>query len=135
VKAYRKLAREGFLPPVLTWWVTGLQALVVVDGRARLAAAWAQGVPAPVLTLVEVNPAHVDDGVQRWVSSYEATTFGIRNLPGERADRAHAYLSRRLADALESIRTRGITRAWPLPGGTAQWQAIADAHGWGQSSG
>ncbi|HET9656706.1 MAG TPA: hypothetical protein VFP72_15235 [Kineosporiaceae bacterium] len=135
VKAYRKLALEGLLPPVLTWWVTGLQSLVVIDGLARLAAAWAEDIPAIVLALVEVDPARVDADVDQAVAFYEQTTHGIRNLTGDRADRAHTYLSRHLAEALEAAQTRGITRAWPLPGGIAQWQAVADAHGWDTSSG
>ena len=35
VKAWRKHARENTLPPVLLWWVTGLEAYVILDGHDR----------------------------------------------------------------------------------------------------
>ncbi|MET9378657.1 hypothetical protein ABZX98_31735 [Streptomyces sp. NPDC002992] len=44
VKAYRKQAREGILPPVLLWWVSGLDCHLLLDGHARLAAAIAEDV-------------------------------------------------------------------------------------------
>ncbi|MGB8939405.1 MAG: hypothetical protein WCD21_04060 [Streptomyces sp.] len=36
VKAYRKQARDGTLPPVLLWWVSGLDCHLVLDGHAGL---------------------------------------------------------------------------------------------------
>ncbi|MEU7076007.1 hypothetical protein AB0B30_38445 [Streptomyces narbonensis] len=39
VKAYPKQAREGTLPPVLLWWVSGLDCHLILDGHAGLAAA------------------------------------------------------------------------------------------------
>jgi hypothetical protein len=109
-----------------------LQTLIVLDGLARPAAAWAEGIPVTVLALVEVDPARVDTGVDQAVAFHEKTTDGIRNLTGDRADRAHTYLSHHLAEALQTALTRGISRAWPLPGGADQWQATAQAHGWGR---
>jgi hypothetical protein len=135
VKAYRKLARDGLLPPVLTWWASGLQALVVLDGLCRLAAAQAQGIPATILVLAEVDPARAGDAVRQAVGGYQARAHGIRNLQGERAERAHAWLSQGLAGALQAAQTSGITRAWPLPGGTARWQAIAESCGWATDRG
>jgi hypothetical protein len=123
VRAHRKLAREGLLPPVLTWRVTGLQSFIVLDGLSRLAAAWAERTPAVVLTLVEVDSPRVDNAVERATASYETAALGVHNLTGERADRAHTFLGRPLADALDAARADGITRAWPLPSGVAQWQA------------
>lgn len=129
VKAYRKLARAGRLPPVLTWWISGLQCPVVLDGLARLAAAWAERIPATVLALLELDPERVDHGVDRAVTSYEARTTGVR-LTGEPADRVHARFSKQLADDLDTASRSGITRAWPLLGGVAAWEATAQAHGW-----
>jgi hypothetical protein len=130
VKAYLKLARDGLLPPILTWWVSGLQTLVILDGLCRLAAARAQGTPATILTLVEVDPARLSDAVRHAVGGYQDRAHGIRNLQGDRAERAHAWLSQGLAGALQAAQASGITRAWPLPGGTARWQAIAENCGW-----
>ncbi|WP_285575955.1 hypothetical protein [Actinoallomurus iriomotensis] len=36
VKAYRKLARDGALPPLLLWWISGLDGVLLLDGRAQL---------------------------------------------------------------------------------------------------
>jgi hypothetical protein len=42
VKSYRKQARDGVLPPVLLWWISGLDLYVVLDGHDRLVAALAK---------------------------------------------------------------------------------------------
>lgn len=42
---YRRLAREDALAPVVSWWVSGLAAYVLLDGTCRLEAALAEGVP------------------------------------------------------------------------------------------
>ena len=57
VKAYRKQARDGSLPPVLVWWVSGLDCAVVLDGHDRLAAALAEGVRPQVWELMAVQEA------------------------------------------------------------------------------
>ncbi|MFG2333996.1 hypothetical protein ACGFMM_30875 [Streptomyces sp. NPDC048604] len=64
VKAYRKQAREGTLPPVLLWWVSGLDCHLVLDGHARLAAAIAEFIEPPLLQLHRTVPR---DGLDaRW---------------------------------------------------------------------
>jgi hypothetical protein len=49
VKAWRKKAREGTLPPVLLYYVSGLAEYVLLDGHDRLLAAHLEGAPAPAL--------------------------------------------------------------------------------------
>jgi hypothetical protein len=56
VKAYRKQIREGTLPPVLLWWVSGLDCHLILDGHARLAAAIAESVEPPLLQLHRTVP-------------------------------------------------------------------------------
>jgi len=51
VKAWRKFARDRRLPPLLMWWVAGLDRFVVLDGAARLVAAIAEGIEPPALAL------------------------------------------------------------------------------------
>jgi hypothetical protein len=51
VKAYRKQARDGTLPPILLWWISGLCCHVLLDGHDRIAAALAEGQEPPVLVL------------------------------------------------------------------------------------
>jgi hypothetical protein len=45
VKAWRKVAREGHLPPPLFFWVSGLNVFLLLDGHARLLAAQLEQVP------------------------------------------------------------------------------------------
>jgi hypothetical protein len=45
VKAWRKAAREGHLPPPLFFWVSGLNVFLLLDGHARLVAAQLEQVP------------------------------------------------------------------------------------------
>lgn len=63
VKAWRKLARNGELPPVLLYWISGLVGYVVLDGHDRLLAAQLEGRSAPFLTLNRVSERsrHADD--------------------------------------------------------------------------
>lgn len=51
VKWWRKKAREGTLPPILLWFVSGLGAYVILDGHSRLQAARDEGVPPLFIVL------------------------------------------------------------------------------------
>ncbi|MFF5725047.1 hypothetical protein [[Kitasatospora] papulosa] len=86
VKAYRKQAREGTLPPVLMWWVSGLDCHLILDGHARLAAAIAESVEPPLLRLHRAVArddlaVRIDDAVGFYES--ELTRFaGLRTVHG-----------------------------------------------------
>lgn len=67
VKAWRKLARRGALPPILLQWISGLVAYVVLDGHDRLLAAKREGVPAPFLCLDRVASMQRDAEHQQLV--------------------------------------------------------------------
>ena len=54
VKAWRKCARNGTLPPLLVWWVSGLQAHVILDGHDRVLAAALEERSVPALVLRRV---------------------------------------------------------------------------------
>lgn len=78
VKAYRKQAREGTLPPVLLWWVSGLDCHLIMDGHARVAAAIAESVEPPLLQLHRTLPrddlaARIDEAVGCY--EYELARF------------------------------------------------------------
>jgi hypothetical protein len=88
VKAWRKCARTGSLPPVLLYGVSGLAAHVVLDGHDRLLAASLEDVSVSALSL-EVAPKKwvpghtrarpLAGGVNQWASevSRELTVQGI----------------------------------------------------------
>ncbi|MFC5745216.1 hypothetical protein [Actinomadura rugatobispora] len=126
VKAHRKLVRDGLLPPILLWWVSGLDGWVLLDGHARLAAALAEDTIPPALALaLGPSPSQVDEMVeyaQRGQALVEA------QLDKESARRAKQW---HFADVYAGIPGERLrTRAWPLPeGGSEAWQRAAPP-GW-----
>ncbi|GIJ20777.1 hypothetical protein Vlu01_14010 [Micromonospora lutea] len=132
VRAYRKQFREGMLPPVLLWWISGLDCPVVLDGHDRLVAAVAEDGLPPVLMLSLVDQHQVDVDTDTTVRRYATTAQTVRHqvsagTPG--AAEALAAVHRRLARDLRGVETGyGTTRAWPLRGGPATWHRLAEAH-------
>lgn len=130
VSAYRKQARAGILPPVLLWWVSGLNAHVVLDGHDRLVAALAEDDEPPLLTLHRAHdrpfPAESLLGeYDRQVASLEQVA--ARGTAGARQALAdlHRRWARRLAEAADGP---ARTRAWPMPGGPAAWTRLTAPH-------
>jgi hypothetical protein len=121
VKAYRRQAREGVLPPVLCWAVSGLAALVIVDGHDRLAAAFAEEIRPPLLKLERTHEVPERDEQRGQVID------GYVELV-RRHVMATTAAGRGLARALRSIDTDPArTRAWPYQGGVAAWDAAVRA--------
>lgn len=58
VKWYRKLLREGLMPPVVSWWFSGCYTSLLLDGHDRMIAAFAEGVDLEVL---EFERRHEED--------------------------------------------------------------------------
>lgn len=130
VKAYRKQARDGTLPPVLLWWVSGLDCHLVLDGHARLASAIAESVEPPLLELHRTVPR--DDLVARTddaVAFYEAELArfaALRAVHGPTVPDGAALAGPQLARLIDELSTaRPPTWAWPLPGGVSRWDEAA----------
>ncbi|WP_137992266.1 hypothetical protein [Streptomyces vilmorinianum] len=129
VKAYRKQARAGILPPVLLWWVSGLDCSLVLDGHARLAAAIAEDVEPPVLVLRRTVPRDERArGEAEAAAAYEAeldrySALMARHGPAvpDGAGIAGPLLARRLEELRRGNRP---SWAWPLPGGEQEWQRV-----------
>lgn len=125
-KVWRKRAREGALPPLLLFYVSGLDLFVLLDGHDRLAAAQAEGVTPPVLVLwrVREEPTYLDAEVQAAV---------LRELSIRREDRrgrrgkldteAENAVLRRTFPGPTYFYTK--TRAWPLRQDDAAWEERA----------
>ncbi|MEU5293428.1 hypothetical protein [Streptomyces umbrinus] len=130
VKAYRKQAREGTLPPVLLWWVSGLDCHLILDGHARLAAAIAESVEPPLLQLHRTVPrddltARVDEAVGFYEDELARFTE-LRAVHGTTVPDGAATAGPRLVHLLHDLNTaEQPTWAWPLPGGEEQWRRIA----------
>ncbi|MFI8827029.1 hypothetical protein [Streptomyces sp. NPDC053431] len=130
VKAYRKQARAGTLPPVLLWWVSGLDCHVILDGHARLVASIAESTTPPLLQLHRTAPEdEVATGTRRAVRSYEAELerfAALRDRHGAAVPDGAGTAGASLARRLEELRTAARpTWAWPLPGGRAEWRRVA----------
>lgn len=126
VKAYRKRAREGTLAPVLLWWISGLDCYVVLDGHDRLVAALAEGQKPPLLALSSADPGRAERDTEALVARYLTTAEALERQTGEGVRRAEEAVNRGFGRDLRTIETAyGTTRAWPLPGGTAAWNALA----------
>ncbi|NEC91069.1 hypothetical protein [Streptomyces sp. SID12501] len=130
VKAYRKQAREGTLPPVLLWWVSGLDCHLILDGHARLAAAIAESVDPPLLQLHRTvarddRDARVDEAVGFYED--ELARFDrLRAVHGPTVPDGAATAGPQLVRRLHDLETaEQPTWAWPLPGGEAQWRRTA----------
>ncbi len=73
VKAWRKAVQEGWLPPLVLFWVSGLNAFLLLDGHARLVAMELEG-SRPSHALILWRPIDVpnadgrcrDDAVRRY---------------------------------------------------------------------
>ncbi|MFE7462804.1 hypothetical protein ACFU6R_01690 [Streptomyces sp. NPDC057499] len=118
VRAYRKQARDGTLPPVLLWWFSGLHCYLVLDGHARLAAAVAENREPPVLALSRALPEErTGAGRDKALATYQLT-MSVLDGPHQMADRQGAAraASRLLAAQLHDLDvTHAPTRAWPVP--------------------
>ncbi|MDF3301450.1 hypothetical protein [Streptomyces tropicalis] len=130
VKAYRRQAREGTLPPVLLWWVSGLDCHLILDGHARLAAAIAESIAPPLVHLHRTSPSdEVLAGTERAVHCYEsalARFAELRAVHGTAVPDGAALAGPPLARRIRELHTAPRpTWAWPLPGGEAQWRRVA----------
>ncbi|WP_406490192.1 hypothetical protein [Streptomyces phaeochromogenes] len=130
VKAFRKQAREGTLPPVLLWWVSGLDCHLILDGHARLAAAIAESVEPPLLQLHRtVSRDDLAARVDEAVGFYEdelARFTELRAVHGPTVPDGAATAGPQLVRLLHDLNTvEQPTWAWPLPGGEDEWRRIA----------
>ncbi|MFI5634807.1 hypothetical protein ACIA8E_36745 [Streptomyces sp. NPDC051664] len=130
VKAYRKQAREGTLPPVLLWWVSGLDCHLILDGHARYAAAVAESVEPPLLQLHRtVSRDDLAARTEEAVGFYEnelARFAELRAVHGPAVPDGAAAAGPQLVRLLHDLNAaEQPTWAWPLPGGEKQWCHIA----------
>ncbi|MFC7327026.1 hypothetical protein [Marinactinospora rubrisoli] len=134
VRAYRRQAREGTLPPVLLWQLTATQCPVIVDGHDRFVAALAEEQAPPMLLAehVDLSPGLLTAQVAGYTTLARQVLRQIdAGSPG--APRALADMTMSLAAGLRDGEPRR-TRAWRLPGGPAAWRDRADRHapGWAE---
>lgn len=114
VRYWRKLARDGSLPPLLAEFDSGLDVFLLVDGHDRLAAAMLEGSPVPVVAFCPVREYRYSPDVGR---QHGVMTQVARDREGKRKGEALATerANELLISAFDSrpiLRPR--SRAWPL---------------------
>jgi hypothetical protein len=130
VKAYRKQARDGTLPPVLLWWVSGLDCHLILDGHARLAAAIAESIGPPLLqlhrTVSRDDLAARTDAAVEFYEGELARFAQLRAAHGPIVPDGTATAGPQLVRLLHDLDVaEQPTWAWPLPGGEDEWWRIA----------
>ena len=123
LKAWRKIARQGKLPPLLLMWISGLQRYIVLDGHDRLHAAILEGTTPRALGLLgfREEPALLTDAAGLQAESIAAAVAANPNPRGGRPYSVDS-VNRLLLEAYDDrMRLKLVTRAWPLTGGCSAW--------------
>lgn len=127
VKAWRKHARDGTLPPILLWYVAGLEMPLLVDGHDRLRAALSEKIAPRVLALWQSlqRPNTWSDATSRAraVEGYEKAHQSRFPL----SDAARRGLNDALVDAFRPSARHWITTARATPGLDEAWLAEVSA--------
>jgi hypothetical protein len=125
VKSFRKLARDGRLPPLLLWWISGLQRYVILDGHDRLLAATLVGVMPHWLALggLRVWPLQIDSVRREMILRSVGESLGQdARTPGRQRSLSVEHANRILVGTFdERPHECLVTRAWPIPGGALAW--------------
>lgn len=120
VKMWRKRARDGKLPPLLTWWCRGLYAHVLLDGHDRVHGAMLEGIQPDVIVLADASPLAIGEVDERKRSALEQAAM-LETIP--------SVTSR--ASAVNTILRMGwdpraerelATPGFPLDGGVERWE-------------
>jgi hypothetical protein len=125
VKAWRKHARDGTLPPVLLTYFALVERWLVVDGHDRLQAALLEGREPPLLGLWSVTEIPMVEDLStlyRQDGAMKAAELRLRAKPGD-VD----AVNRSLLRDHEQVHRLAVTRAFPLRGGAATWKAEVTA--------
>jgi hypothetical protein len=128
VKAWRKHARAGTLPPILLYWISGLATHVVLDGHDRLLAAYLEKVAAPALSLECVQMQETQPHVKQAVLEQVAAALERAKKAPTAQARAQRSLSVAAANdlLLATFTPQMLLRpssATFFEGGFEQWQA------------
>lgn len=131
VKAYRRLCREGSLPPILLWWVSGLDSYVILDGHDRLVAAILEAVVPQFIVLERADQEKEQHAQHELIASYAKTMNALNAALSRGGDsrgihQAQSSASVSLAKQLSKPMV-SPTWAWPLPEGKTGWNKAAAA--------
>jgi hypothetical protein len=118
VKAWQKFVKTAALPPILLYWVSVLDAYVILDGHDRVLAAHLEGVALPVLVLHEMKFWHKTEVEQNKImAALEKAPF-VKGTRFSEVERANRVLQNAFNPGIEMLKTR----ARLLEGGIEQWK-------------
>ena len=120
VKMWRKRAKDGALPPLLTWWCRGLFAHVLLDGHDRVHAALLEGTTPDVIVLADASPSSRDAVEERKRAAVEQATI-LETVPSV-TDRASATNMILRVGWDPRAEWALATPGFPLDGGVEQWE-------------
>lgn len=121
VKMWRKRARDGTLPPLVTWWCRGLYAHVLLDGHDRVHAALLEGVQPDVIVLADATAQAKEDVEERQRRALARAAI-VETIPST-ASRASAMNALLRAGWDPRAAWELATPGFPLEGGVEQWEA------------
>lgn len=120
VKMWRKRAKDGTLPPLVTWWCRGLYAHVLLDGHDRVHAALLEGIKPGVIVLADASAQSKNDVEERKRSALEQAAT-LDTIPSA-ANRAFAMNAILRAGWDPRAEWELVTLGFPLDGGVEQWE-------------
>ncbi len=121
VKAFRKQVRDGTLPPLLVYFVSVLDAFLLLDGHARLAAALLEKASPRVIALAHITEEEVDLS-DDWRKEAQARYERLFAEHGHKLSlNTRKEEGRRLAHAFAPFRS-STTRAKARTGLSEQWE-------------
>jgi hypothetical protein len=120
VKAWRKRARDGSLPPLLLAASSSLGIFFLLDGHDRLSAAQLEQKPVSAFSLQPVETVRHAPDLQRQEAVWRA--FEEVLVDPERSKRIPtSTVNATLLSAYETEHLHTRQRVWPLPQGRARW--------------
>jgi hypothetical protein len=121
VKALRKLARDGTLPPVLLLFVSGLDLYVILDGHDRLRAAALEGAPLHWVKLSSIREFTYDPNEKMRAGVLQHADEALAQGGAEHGPSLDRINERLVRAFSESRYVVSRTRAAPIRGGRDQW--------------
>jgi hypothetical protein len=128
VNAWRRALREGYMPPALLMWMSGLDRYIILDGHDRIAAALAESTMPSVLVLchVQEQPRPPDAFKSKAVAEEVARQLTASRSPDLRPNSPFRIetANRMLIDAFDDRpHLAPVSRAWRLDGGASRWRS------------
>jgi hypothetical protein len=120
VKAWRKRARDGSLPPLLLLWSANLGLFFLLDGHDRLRAAQLEQKPVAAFALWPVETQRNPPDLKRQEAVWRAFEEILAD-PERRQRVPTSTFNATLLDVYGTEYLRSPQRVWPLPQGRIRW--------------